>query len=117
MTSSVIKSDLKPHQKAKYERDRNCNKSVKDNLLLDLGDLDLEPSTYMPNMKEIQTVTKADLKPHQKHINSDVLHTCLGTRINLLSANFRCQQSTSFVSGRGDINTNCTGIARRQGFE
>jgi len=61
-------SDLKPHQKvevharylhAKYERDRlsiegamrNCNKSVTEESIISLSDLDLDPTDLKPHLK------------------------------------------------------------------
>ncbi|KAH3799342.1 hypothetical protein DPMN_152949 [Dreissena polymorpha] len=41
-----------------------------------------------------------------------------GTRINLLSANFRCQQSMCFTCQDAELSIQTArGIARRQGFE
>ncbi|KAH3724972.1 hypothetical protein DPMN_050799 [Dreissena polymorpha] len=51
-------------------------------------------------------------------INSAVLHACSGTRLNLFSANFHCQQSTSSTCQDAELSIQTArGIARRQGLE
>ncbi|KAH3780457.1 hypothetical protein DPMN_158272 [Dreissena polymorpha] len=57
----------------------------------------LKPDHDCKHIVSKQYQTQANCRVTSSKSTQLVLHTCSGTRINMLSANFCCQQSTSFT--------------------